>query len=283
MIFVSLSISVWLYNSDIIIFTIASLTLETPTTSETIRLSDTIESIGRVFNRQYYAPIFTLVLIGWDKIFKLETNRDTKVEIFAILGLIAFFVGGPSPLNLVSKLLNSFSFARWSQYLFLFMLTLAAVGLYSLVQSDNKYVQGYGKFIVALLLTISISGTMVAPDNPMFETKQSSGYFHESEVTAFDHIIEIHQGEVYVDQATYKYYPLETTTKRISPLKYNRYLERMIFPNDGMSLYRSDHANSRSILIKTGERRVRFSPEYEGQYVRNRSQIYSSGTVIGIR
>lgn len=300
-VFSILSLSYWSFYSSTLVLALVERVIDTSALEGLIRspspptspptetsTSDGLDkaptsgtSLDQIFDRQYYAPLFTLVLFGLYRIFNDSSKRNRLFTVFAILGFVFYFLMAPSPLDLISKLLGDFHFTRWSQYVFPFVLLLAVVGFMILKGSEKRSQQAAGIVVLVILLSIPLTGYTIAPDNPQIETDRNTGYLLESEVTAFDRVIEYSEEDVYADHVTVKYYTPQTRAERVSYLQYNESNKGFSSPNGGLAIYRIDHATERSIRVQAaGGQLVKVDSNKSDQYHLSRNRVYSSGSVL---
>lgn len=274
----------WLFQSDSIVSTIAGLVVERPSTGGPIRTPSSGNDLDHLFDRQYYGPLLTFVLVGFYEVFIDDSRFSAQMEIFSLLGFGLYFIAGPGPASLVSKLLNNFSFTRWPQYAFPFILLLASVGVYSFIENRSRPNKIVGLLFLVALIGIPLSGYMVAPDNPLIDTERNAGYFTESEVTAFDRVTGFTDDDVAVSHTSFRYYPAQFRLQNVLNLQYKTTSGSFMYSANSLAIYRKEHAHSRSILVRTnGGQLVNVAPDYPDEFTYYRNQVYTTGSTVALR
>lgn len=276
-----LTAAYWTYQSNLVIAIMAELFF-TSTPDGPIRTVSPQISLLELFDNFYYAPLLTMILIGMKQILDERSKLSGQTVIFFVIGLILLTIIVPGPMALFSKLIGDLSFARWRLYAYPFILTLASFGFTKIFINERQSFRIIGIILLILFLIPAIFGSLVAPDNPTIDTDRRTGYLMESEVTAFDSVIEFSDGNVYTDYVTTQYFTASDHRNTVRVLRYDKNSTSISDQND-MIIYRQAHASERSIVIQDSQgQEIRVTAADLDDQVVNKNKVYSSGSVVAL-
>lgn len=276
-----LTVAYWTYQSSLVIALMAELFF-TSTPDGPIRTVSPQISLFELFDNFYYAPLLTMILIGMKQILNERSKLSAQTVVFSIIGLILLAIIVPGPMALFSKLIGDLSFVRWRLYAYPFVLILASFGFAKIFTNERQPFRIIGIILLILFLIPAIFGSLVAPDNPTIDTDRRTGYLTESEVTAFDSVIEFSDENVYTDYVTSQYFTASDHRDNVRMLKYAEN-SNSLSDQDGMIIYRQSHASERSILVHDSHGQgIRVTAADLDDQVLRKNKVYSSGSVVAL-
>lgn len=277
-----LTLGYWAFSSPTLVEGLSSLIL-TSTSGSAVR-TQTGTNFLELFNRMYYAPILTTVLIGTKWLIDNQTRINNSYSIMGKLGFVFFFVAAPGPLDLITTLIDNFSFSRWRTYVFPFILLTAATGLVQVFKHNEQKIKYIGIIFIIVLLISPLFGSSIAPDNPAIESERSKSYFLESETKALDWTLSFSDQRVYTDKYHRRLYQAHPLDKKFLTLQYDTYSQSLDMGRNGVGIYRYSEAHSNSIIIRSDQgAEMQITDNDISSFDKRRSRIYDSGSVLGFK
>ncbi len=233
-----------------------------PAPTGIITLSTIYSPLDELFNYLQYSPLLFFVIFG--VLLSLRSNMSGFGKAFNISMLILSAIAIPGPGLIFNKLSSNFSLERFGEYLYVFIVMVAAIGFLGIYQIVGKKLKIIIMILFIIMSFLSISNDFNASDNPLVKRVFYTSYLDEKEIVAFNHIANFTNGFVLSDYVTKRYLLFSQYGSKSHLLEVN--------PINNMFLRNN---NSDVILIRNQElykRPLRFFISKNGKFELNPSE-----------
>ena len=199
------TVAYWVFNAEEIVLAVLSgfigASVEAPGGGASF---DSINILKQLWNNlQFVSTIFLAILGGLWSLREEELNWEATAVILTGTALISLTF--PGSLGFIERL-NALELRRWSEYTTPIVAIAASVGVVNLYDRlDSSQIRTF--FLAVLFITggLSVSNTLVTPENPTVEEPGHTPYLEKSEIDATQFAAQNSDGEVMADYVSYRY------------------------------------------------------------------------------
>ncbi|MFC7071773.1 hypothetical protein ACFQJ7_10020 [Halovenus rubra] len=224
--------------------------------------SDTI--VANLWNNLQYVGVISLAILGgiWS-LREDELNWEGLTVILA--GTILVALTFPGPLQFIEQL-ESLELRRWSEYTIPLVSIAASFGtieLYDRLDSSQMRVV----FFTFLLVTagLSVSNTLVAPENPIVEEPRHTPYLEKSEVDATVFAAQNSKNGVMADYVSFRYLQWSNYADKPHIMEVSSTNEIQTGPQTGLVIIRQQELRKSGLKVyPLGENSFTYKPTWRG-------------------
>jgi hypothetical protein len=242
--------------------------------------------LNEFFNYLQHTPTLLFVIFGIILVLGYK-KFSYKVKLFGLLTLILVPISFPGPLLLVNKLAGNFNLGRFEEYTFIFIISMAALGLSILFFKANKPLKVCLVILFSVWVMLSISNDFIALDNPLVKRPFYTYYLTEEEVNDIDHISNVTSGLVLADYISVRYLNSSELYANTSMLRIDKNFTKFIKRSGDVVVIREGElekrplqfltSNSAGYILNLGSYYSKDSEAYD--ILNNYSKVYSSDSI----